>query len=105
MSLCSTEICLPDSIFTLASHRGKDISFNKWGGFSSLDGFDNFYGRDNFVGFCDNYVFVKQDKELVCRSEAIKIVQQRLLVIQELAKRSVDLFQAKCWALFKFDVL
>lgn len=60
-----------------------------------MAGFDDFYGRDNFVGYCSNYGFVKQDKEVVCHSEAVKIVQQRLLVIQELAKRSVDPIKMK----------
>jgi len=66
-----------------------DISFDNWHGISSFDGFDNFYGSDNFIGTIHSQTVVEQDEELVCHSESIEIVQQRLLVIQELAKRIV----------------
>lgn len=71
--------------FILAA-RG-DISFDNWHGMSSFDGFDNFYGSDNFIGTIHSQTIVEQDQELVCHTESIEIVQQRLLVIQELAKR------------------
>jgi len=67
-------------------------SFDNYGGFSSMSNFDNFYGSGNF----DNSHFssssitvVKQEQELVCHSESIEIIQQRLLVLQEMAKRII----------------
>ncbi|TFK28106.1 hypothetical protein FA15DRAFT_701244 [Coprinopsis marcescibilis] len=65
------------------------ISFNRWGGFNSLDNFDKFHGVDNFDGFQFKQTFVKKEKELVCRVQKVEIVQQRLLVLQELAKKVV----------------
>jgi len=65
-------------------------SFNNWGGISSLSNFDNFYGADDFSHSHNvNQVVVKQDSELVCHSETITIVQQRLAVLQEMAKKII----------------
>jgi len=64
-------------------------SFDNWGGFSSLSGFDNFYGSDNFVGRFSSETVVEHSEELVCHSETIEIIQQRLLVLQEMAKRII----------------
>ncbi|KAK6981039.1 Amidohydro-rel domain-containing protein [Favolaschia claudopus] len=65
-------------------------SFDHWGGYSSLDGFDNFYGSDDFSHFHNfNQVVVKQDSELVCHTEQIEIIQQRLAVLQEMAKKII----------------
>ncbi|KAJ6559141.1 hypothetical protein DFH09DRAFT_1279701 [Mycena vulgaris] len=65
-------------------------SFNHWGGFSSLDNFDNFYGSDDFSHSHNfNQVVVKQDSELVCHSETVTIIQQRLAVLQEMAKKII----------------
>ncbi|KAF9478202.1 hypothetical protein BDN70DRAFT_809228 [Pholiota conissans] len=73
---------------TLAA-RG-DISFDNWHGISSFDGFDNFYGSENFIGSIQTQTVVEQDQELVCHSESIEIIQQRLLVLQEMAKRIIS---------------
>ncbi|KAF8158111.1 hypothetical protein B0H34DRAFT_442184 [Crassisporium funariophilum] len=64
-------------------------SFDNWGGFSSLSGFDNFYGSDNFIGSISSQTIVEQDQELVCHTESVEIIQQRLLVLQEMAKRII----------------
>ncbi|KAH9480423.1 hypothetical protein JR316_0007021 [Psilocybe cubensis] len=64
-------------------------SFNNWGGISSFNGFDNFYGADNFVGHFSSETVVEHESEVVCHSESIEIIQQRLLVIQEMAKRII----------------
>ncbi|KAF7348739.1 Amidohydro-rel domain-containing protein [Mycena venus] len=65
-------------------------SFNNWGGISSLDNFDNFYGSDDFAHTRNfNQVVVKQDSELVCHSEQVVIIQQRLAVLQEMAKKII----------------
>ncbi|THU99943.1 hypothetical protein K435DRAFT_964244 [Dendrothele bispora CBS 962.96] len=64
-------------------------SFDNWGGFSSLSGFDNFYGSENFCGVIQEQTIVEQQEVLVCHSVEIEIVQQRLLVLQEMAKRII----------------
>lgn len=67
----------------------KPISFDGWGGHESLKGFDDFYGVDNWDGYNFKQVFVKQEHELVCRKQEVHIVQQRLLVLQEMAKKII----------------
>ncbi|KAF5369138.1 hypothetical protein D9757_011063 [Collybiopsis confluens] len=66
------------------------VSFDNYGSISSFDGFDNFYGVDNFSGeiSVSDQVVVQQEVE-VCQSVSIEIVQQKLLVLQEIAKRIV----------------
>lgn len=63
-------------------------SFNNWGGSSSFDHFDDFYGYDDFSGSHFNQVVVQQD-QLVCHTQQIQIIQQRLVVLQEMAKRII----------------
>ncbi|KAJ7791264.1 hypothetical protein B0H13DRAFT_1675984 [Mycena leptocephala] len=75
-------------IITFTAARGQ--SFNHWGGMSSLDGFDSFYGEDDFAHSHNwNQVVVKQGEDLVCHSEEVTIIQQRLAVIQEMAKKII----------------
>ncbi|KAF5341396.1 hypothetical protein D9758_012250 [Tetrapyrgos nigripes] len=76
---------------TLAAplNRRSVHSFDNWGGFSSLSGFDNFYGSDNFCGVIQDQTIVEQQDVLVCHSVSIEIVQQRLLILQEMAKRII----------------
>jgi len=64
------------------------VSFDKWNNIESLDGFDNFYGVDDFNGFNRVQTVVSDDQE-VCHSVDIAIVQQRLAVLQEIAKRII----------------
>ncbi|KAF9016976.1 hypothetical protein BDZ89DRAFT_1075151 [Hymenopellis radicata] len=68
--------------------RGGPVSFDHWGGFDSLDNFDNFYGVDNFAHFDFEQVVV-QETSVVCHAQAIEIIQQRLVVLQEMAKRII----------------
>lgn len=72
--------------------RGGDHSFDNYGGFSSLSGFDNFYGSSNYDNseFSESSITVVKEKEVVCHSESIEIIQQRLLVLQETAKRIIS---------------
>jgi len=70
-----------------ARHSGQ--SFNNWGGISSLSNFDNFYGSDDFSHHNMNQVVVEQDSSLVCHSETVTIIQQRLAVLQEMAKKII----------------
>ncbi|KAJ4475508.1 hypothetical protein J3R30DRAFT_3294120, partial [Lentinula aciculospora] len=64
-------------------------SFDNWGGLSSFSGFDNFYGLDNFSGEDTDQVVVEQQEEVVCHAVSIEIVQQKLLVLQEMAKQII----------------
>ncbi|KAH6876930.1 hypothetical protein BKA70DRAFT_1476116 [Coprinopsis sp. MPI-PUGE-AT-0042] len=60
-----------------------------WDGHESIKGFDNFYGVYNWDGYKFEQVFVKKEHKLVCRTHEIHIIQQRLLVLQEMAKKIV----------------
>ncbi|EAU85312.2 hypothetical protein CC1G_07582 [Coprinopsis cinerea okayama7 len=64
-------------------------TFDGWGGLESLKGFDNFYGKYNFDGHKYKQIIVKPKKELVCRVRKVEVIQQRLLVLQELAKKVI----------------
>ncbi|KIM39864.1 hypothetical protein M413DRAFT_186043 [Hebeloma cylindrosporum] len=72
--------------------RGGSHSFDNYDGISSLSGFDNFYGSDNFDNshFSESSITVVKEKEVVCHSESVEIIQQRLLVLQEMAKRIIS---------------
>lgn len=63
------------------------MSFNNWNGISSLNGFDNFYGADHFSGSSSAQIVVEQKTEVVCKSVQIEIIQQKLVVLQEMAKK------------------
>ncbi|KAG6909122.1 hypothetical protein DXG01_001874 [Tephrocybe rancida] len=69
------------------SRRTGSQSFNHWGGFSSMDNFDNFYGSGNFDGSQHSSQTVVD--HLVCHTQQIEIVQQRLVVLQEMARRII----------------
>ncbi|RDB17890.1 hypothetical protein Hypma_000737 [Hypsizygus marmoreus] len=69
--------------------RTDSHSFNNWGGHASLSNFDNFYGVDNFDGSHFSQTIVEHDQQLVCHTQQIEIIQQRLVVLQEMAKRIV----------------
>ncbi|KAJ7240837.1 hypothetical protein B0H12DRAFT_49876 [Mycena haematopus] len=64
-------------------------SFDNWGGISSFSGFDNFYGSSDFAHHNFKQVVVDQGSDLVCHSEQVTIVQQRLAVLQEMAKKII----------------
>ncbi|KAF8968108.1 hypothetical protein BDZ97DRAFT_1916332 [Flammula alnicola] len=71
--------------------RGGVHSFDNYGGYQSLSGFDNFYGSNNFDNsqFSESSITIVKEQELVCHSQSIEIIQQRLLVLQEMAKRII----------------
>jgi len=56
-----------------------------------MSSFDNFYGYGNFDNshFSSSSITIVKEKELVCHSQSIEIIQQRLLVLQEMAKRII----------------
>ena len=66
-----------------------DISFDNWGGLSSLSGFDNFYGSNNFYGSSNEQVVIVEEEQ-VCHTQSVEIIQQQLAIIQEFSKRSVN---------------
>ncbi|KAF8176983.1 hypothetical protein BJ912DRAFT_1063682 [Pholiota molesta] len=76
---------LPSQESTDLVVRGSSHSFDNYMGIKSLSGFDNFYGSENFSGEISKTVIVKE-QEVVCHSESVEIIQQRLLVLQEMAK-------------------
>jgi len=63
------------------------VSFDNWNNIGSLDGFDQFYSISDFNGFNRHQTVV--DSQEVCHSVDITIVQQRLAVLQEMAKRII----------------
>lgn len=52
-----------------------------------MNNFDNFYGSNNFDGSHNSQIVVEQSEQLVCHSESIEIIQQRLVILQEMAKK------------------
>ncbi|KAF8195603.1 hypothetical protein BJ912DRAFT_1084683 [Pholiota molesta] len=80
---------LPSQESTDLVVRGSSHSFDNYMGIKSLSGFDNFYGSENFSGEISKTVIVKE-QEVVCHSESVEIIQQRLLVLQEMAKRIIS---------------
>lgn len=69
--------------------RDANVSLNNYAGLQSMSGFDNFRGSDNFDGSQNAQVVVVQEQETVCHTEQIEIIQQKLVVLQELAKRII----------------
>ncbi|KAG7086499.1 hypothetical protein E1B28_002452 [Marasmius oreades] len=72
--------------FALAART--DHSFDGFNGISSLDNFDNFYGVGNFHHAVFDQVVV-HEQEVVCHTQVIEVIQQRLVVLQEMAKRII----------------
>lgn len=70
------------------SRRYEWPSFNNYNGISSLSGFDNFYGCEDFSGSSYTQTVVKEH-EVVCHTESVVIIQQRLAVLREMAKRII----------------
>ena len=79
--------------FTTLARRTDEIisavppSFNDYLGLDTMSNFDDFFGQDNFDSSFNEQVIIEQDEELVCSSLDIQIVQQRLSILMEFAKR------------------
>ncbi|KAJ8502386.1 hypothetical protein ONZ45_g1921 [Pleurotus djamor] len=67
----------------------RTFSFNNWGGHASLNNFDNFYGSSSFDGFASFKQVVVQENRVVCHAQQIEIIQQRLVILQEMAKKII----------------
>jgi len=69
-----------------ASSFSNGVSFNNFGGLSSLNNFDNFFGAGNFNGFNNQQVIVLENSP-VCQASDILFIQQQLAIMQEFAKQ------------------
>ena len=69
------------------ARRSSSPSFNNYGGFGSMSNFDNFFGQDNFDSIFNEQTIIEQSETIVCSSEEIIIVQQRLSILLEVAKQ------------------
>lgn len=89
----ATAVALCTSALAAPTHSKRTsfspVSFNNWGGFTSLSNFDNFYGVDNFSGYHNSIIVDESHPVVVCHSEPVEIIQQQLAVIREYAKRIV----------------
>jgi len=72
--------------------RSGTHSFNNYGGFQDMSNFDSFYGSSNFDNsqFSEKSITIVKQTETVCHSQSVEIIQQRLLVLQEMAKRIIS---------------
>ncbi|KAH8831910.1 hypothetical protein DL96DRAFT_1589392 [Flagelloscypha sp. PMI_526] len=68
-------------------HEYKGKSLNGWGGYKSLEKFDDWYGGANNFDGHKNEVKVLEQEQVVCRALDARIVQQKLAILQEMAKR------------------
>jgi len=64
-------------------------SFNNYDGISTMSNFDNFYGSGDFSGSQTSQTVIVQKDEVVCHSVQVEIIQQKLVILQEMAKRIV----------------
>ena len=63
------------------------MSLSDWHGIPSLQGFDDFKVVSNFDGSKNRQVVVVQEKQVVCKTQRVKIIQQQLVILREMAKR------------------
>ncbi|KLO17177.1 hypothetical protein SCHPADRAFT_821757 [Schizopora paradoxa] len=54
-----------------------------------MSNFDDFFGQDNFNEVLNEQTIIEQQTEIVCSSEEISIVQQRLSILVEVAKQII----------------
>lgn len=64
--------------------RDNNASLNSY-----VSGFDNFQGAGNFDGSQNAQVVVVKEQQTVCHTEQITIIQQKLVILQEMAKRII----------------
>ncbi|KAJ7127022.1 hypothetical protein C8R44DRAFT_667921 [Mycena epipterygia] len=68
--------------------RDSSPSFSNWNGISDLQGFDDFNGQSNFNGGNNEQIVIKE-VSTQCETVKITIVQQKLAILQEIAKRII----------------
>jgi len=70
--------------------RGNDTtSFSNWNNISALQGFDDFNGQGNFDGSKNGQTIVIKETQTQCQTVKVEIVQQKLAILQELAKKII----------------
>lgn len=74
---------------SLQARDNNSDSFNNWNNISQLQGFDNFNGEGNFNGRNNGQTVVVQEVQTQCQEVQITIVQQKLAILQEIAKRII----------------
>ncbi|KAJ7475819.1 hypothetical protein FB451DRAFT_1397220 [Mycena latifolia] len=65
------------------------VSFNNWNNISALQGFDDFNGQNNFNGKKNGQTIVIKEVQTKCETVKITIVQQKLAILQEIAKKII----------------
>jgi len=73
----------------LQARGNESVSFNNWNNISALQGFDDFNGADNFNGKKNAQTVVIKEVSTKCETVKIELVQQKLVILQELAKRII----------------
>ncbi|KAJ7599636.1 hypothetical protein C8J56DRAFT_1019264 [Mycena floridula] len=87
-----TKVAVASLLIVRALGAAVDVSapsFNNWNNIQSLDNFDNFYGQSNFNGGNNAQIVVIKEQEVVCRSVQIEVIQQKLVILREMAKRII----------------
>jgi len=74
---------------SLQARDNGSVSFSNWNNVSALQGFDDFNGQSNFAGQNNQQKIVIQEVQTKCETVKIEIVQQKLAILQELAKRII----------------
>jgi len=88
-------LALPASRAPVRRYSSSYYSLDNYGGYSSMSSFDDFYGSSNYAGYYnsqDLYDYSSSSTEVVtetCTSIDITFVQQRLAILQEIAKRII----------------
>ncbi|KAJ7066930.1 hypothetical protein C8F01DRAFT_651541 [Mycena amicta] len=82
----SSPVAIPRSI---DRRNHGHISFNNYQNIGFTSNFDNFYGVNDFNGHSRHQTVIEQSPELVCHSQQVTIIQQRLAVLSEMARRVV----------------
>ncbi|KAJ7104187.1 hypothetical protein B0H15DRAFT_942193 [Mycena belliarum] len=73
----------------IQARDNSSISFNNWNNISALQGFDNFNGQGNFNGRKNGQNIVVKEVQTQCQTVQINRVQQKLVILQEIAKRII----------------
>ncbi|KAF7312293.1 hypothetical protein MIND_00242300 [Mycena indigotica] len=72
---------------TLQARGNGNVSFSNFNNIASLQGFDDFNGLGNFRGDRNSQTVVVKETQVQCQDIQIEFVQQRLAILQEVAKR------------------
>ncbi|KAJ6619718.1 hypothetical protein B0H10DRAFT_1142668 [Mycena sp. CBHHK59/15] len=79
----------PRLALQVRDNNGSAVSFNNWKNISSLQDFDNFNGVQNFDGSRNSQTIVVKEVQTKCETVKIEIVQQKLAILREMAKRII----------------